>query len=58
MVFNDYIMYDWFYGDTYGVVRAVNELIINEDWRVCGFALNWGMFCDIAVRKPCGSPTA
>jgi predicted O-methyltransferase YrrM len=54
IVFNDYIMYDYINGMTFGVVRSVNELIINEDWRVCGFALNWGMFCDIAVRKPCG----
>jgi Methyltransferase domain len=52
IVFNDYILYDYVNGVTYGVVRAVNELIVNEDWRVCGFSLNWGMFCDIAVRRP------
>jgi len=54
VVFNDYIIFDYANGVTYGVVRAVNELLINEDWRVCGFALCRGMFCDIAVRKPGG----
>jgi hypothetical protein len=54
VVFNDYIIYDYAYGLRYGVVRAVNELLINEDWRVCGFALSPDMFCDIAVCKPCG----
>jgi predicted O-methyltransferase YrrM len=52
IVFNDYIIYDYINNTMYGVIRAVNELVINEDWRVCGFSLNWGMFCDIAVRKP------
>jgi len=55
IIFNDYIMYDYVNGRTYGVVRAVNELVINEDCLVCGFSLNWGMFCDIAVRKQCNS---
>jgi hypothetical protein len=54
IVFNDYIMFDYVYGYTYGVVRAVNELLIDEDWRVCGFALSPDLFCDIAVRKPGG----
>ncbi len=30
IVFNDYIQFDYLAGVRYGVVRAVNELIINE----------------------------
>jgi hypothetical protein len=51
IVFNDYTYFDFLAGVRYGVVRAVNELIINDDWRVCGFALNRTMYCDIAIRK-------
>jgi hypothetical protein len=29
IIFNDYIMYDYVNGMTYGVVRSVNELVIN-----------------------------
>ena len=45
MAFNDYIQFDCLAGMRYGVVRAVNELIINEDWRVCSFSLRSAMFC-------------
>jgi hypothetical protein len=51
VVFNDYIIYDYIFGEFYGVVRAVNELLTNEDWRVYGFALASHMYCDIALRK-------
>jgi len=56
IVFNDYIMFDHLNGVTYGVVQAVNELIVGEDWRVCGFSLEKNMFCDIAIRKQSGLP--
>jgi predicted O-methyltransferase YrrM len=52
IVFNDYIQFDYLAGVRYGVVRAVNELLINDDWRVCGFSLQSAMYCDIAIRKP------
>ncbi|HEX3523334.1 MAG TPA: class I SAM-dependent methyltransferase [Stellaceae bacterium] len=52
IVFNDYTQFDYLHGLRYGVVQAVNELIINDDWRVCGFALQSAMYCDIAIRKP------
>jgi len=58
IVFNDYIIYDYAYGTFYGVVRAVNELLMNEDWQVCGFALAPHMYCDIALRKPGGPAIA
>ena len=34
----------------YGVVPAVNELVVSEGWQVVGFALQQHMFCDIALR--------
>jgi Methyltransferase domain len=51
IVFNDYTYFDFLMGVRYGVVRAVNELIIYDDWRVCGFALSRTMYCDIAIRR-------
>jgi hypothetical protein len=56
IVFNDYTMFDPLVGVYYGVVQAVNELIVNEDWRVCGFALHKYLFCDIAIRKQATPP--
>lgn len=56
IVFNDYIMFDHLQGVPYGVVQAVNELIVSEDWRVCGFSLEKNLFCDIAIRKQSGPP--
>ena len=54
IVFNDYVGFNFFEGEHYGVIRAVNELIINSDWRVCGLSLQCAMFCDIAIRKRSG----
>ena len=51
LMFNDYIMFDHFSHVPYGVVQAVNELIVAEDWRVIGYALNPHLFCDIAIRR-------
>jgi hypothetical protein len=51
MVFNDYIMFDHLTGGPYGVVPAVNELVVQEDWEVVGFALQQQMVCDIAIRR-------
>ena len=56
IVFNDYTMFDLFLGSFYGVVQAVNELIVSGAWQVCGFALEKHLFCDIAVRKHAGPP--
>jgi predicted O-methyltransferase YrrM len=51
LVFNDYIMYDHAADIAYGVVQAVNELVVAQDFRVIGFALERNMFCDIAITK-------
>jgi hypothetical protein len=55
LVFNDYTMYDHFTNSQYGVVQAVNELIVHQGWRVTGFALERNMFCDIALTRDGGS---
>jgi glycosyltransferase involved in cell wall biosynthesis len=51
LIFNDYILYDHLQKSPYGVVRAVNQMVVEEGWKVVGFALNSGMFCDIAIRR-------
>jgi hypothetical protein len=51
LIFNDYKIFSHTEGIYYGVVRAVNELIVNDDWVVCGFALERQMYCDIAIHK-------
>ena len=51
IVFNDYTMYDHITHAPYGVVPAVNELIVDQGWHVAGLALQRHMFCDIAVRR-------
>jgi Methyltransferase domain len=55
IIFNDYTMFDTLVGEHYGVVQAVNELVVVDDWRVCAFAFEKHMFCDIAIRKQAGS---
>jgi hypothetical protein len=52
LMFNDYMMYDHNAHFAYGVVQAVNELVVAEDWRVIGLGLNPQMYCDIAIRRP------
>jgi hypothetical protein len=51
MIFNDYTLFDQYMGVSYGVVRAVNELINQHDLEVLGLALEINMFCDVAVQK-------
>jgi hypothetical protein len=46
-----YIMYDHMQQVVYGVVQVVNQMVVEENWRVVGFALNQNMFCDIAIRR-------
>lgn len=51
LVFNDYTMDDHLTGSPYGIVQTVNKLIVEEDWRVLGLALEHDMFCDIAITR-------
>jgi hypothetical protein len=51
IVFNDYTMTDHLSRVEYGVVKAANEIIDEDDrLKVIGFALDPQMFCDLAVR--------
>jgi hypothetical protein len=50
LVFNDYLLIDHNY-EAYGVVPAVNDLIVNHGWCVVGYALNHGLYCDIALQR-------
>lgn len=50
LVFNDYVVYDKA-GEMYGVVHAVNDLCVNQGWRVLYLALQAEMFCDIALVR-------
>lgn len=49
---NDYISraYDR-KGRKYGVVEAVNEFCIEQDYEIVYFAFNSQMFCDVGLRK-------
>lgn len=51
LVFNDYTLYDHLSQTPYGVVQAVNELIVASDWKVVGFSLQHLMYCDIALSR-------
>jgi hypothetical protein len=51
LVFNDYTLLDPNNGAPYGVVPVVNDIVANRGWRIVGFALNVGMYCDIALRR-------
>jgi hypothetical protein len=51
VIFNDYTMYDHITHSHYGVVPAVNELIVAGGWRVVGLALQRDMFCDLAIMR-------
>jgi hypothetical protein len=49
--FNDYILYDHLGKERYGVVDVVNNLCVNEGWRITHFALQEQMFCDVILQK-------
>ena len=51
LVFNDYVLQAHIGNEPFGVVRAVNELVLASDWRVVGFSLQRHMYCDIALRR-------
>ena len=51
LIFNDYIIHDYIADMRYGVVDVVNDLCVNHGWRMAGFALQKGMFCDVALAR-------
>jgi radical SAM protein with 4Fe4S-binding SPASM domain len=48
--FNDYTIYNWHRGVSYGVVRAVDELLVNNKHEIIFFCLHPGGFNDIVVK--------
>jgi len=55
LVFNDYTLHDHLGEAEYGVIQAVNELVVATDWKVVGFSLQKEMYCDIALQRQQGS---
>lgn len=51
IIMNDYIMYDHFTNEKYGVVQATNEFMIENNYEMLFFALHPDMFCDVALKK-------
>lgn len=51
IIMNDYIMYDHFMKEPYGVVRATNEFIIEHDYEMLFLAFHPDMFCDVLIKK-------
>jgi hypothetical protein len=58
LVFNDYMLIDHNHAN-YGIVPVVNDMVVNQGWQVVGFALDWHLYCDIALqRRPVAASTA
>ena len=51
IVMNDYIMYDHFTKEDYGVVQATNEFMIANNFEMLYFALHPSMFCDVVIKR-------
>jgi hypothetical protein len=51
LVFNDYTFWSHREFMCYGVVQAVNEFALAEDWEVLYLALEPEMYCDVVLRK-------
>ncbi len=50
LVFNDYLLQD-LNNAAYGIVPVVNYLAVNHGWYVVGFAINHGLYADIAIQR-------
>jgi Methyltransferase domain len=51
LVFNDYIYFDHIAKEEYGIIPVVNDLCVNQGWKVVGFAFQSQMFCDIGIVR-------
>jgi hypothetical protein len=48
---NDYVLYDVFHQQPYGVVQACNEFCQREDWAIIMMSLEPLMFCDVVLMR-------
>jgi len=51
LIMNDYIAYDHFTKEEYGVVQATNEFITANNFEMLFYALHPDMFCDVMLRQ-------
>jgi hypothetical protein len=51
LIFNDYTFWSPVECMKYGVIQAVNELCLAEDWEVLYFSFAHYMYCDVAIKK-------
>ena len=51
ILFNDYTTWSPREAEKYGVMKAVNEFCIREDWEIVFFAFQASGYFDVAVRK-------
>ena len=51
LIFNDYVSYDHLAHTPYGIVHVVNDLCVNQGWKITHFAFEQNMFCDVAIRR-------
>jgi hypothetical protein len=58
LVFNDYTVWSHVEMQPYGVVAAVNELCLEDDWEFAYLALPPHMYCDVAIRRMPEKPWA
>jgi hypothetical protein len=51
LIFNDYIIFDYIANMHYGIVHVVNDLCVNQGWKITHFAFQNLMFCDVAIQQ-------
>lgn len=51
LIFNDYTYWSPVECLPYGVMRAVNELCLDEGWQVMFLSLDPYMYCDVAIQR-------
>lgn len=51
IILNDYIMYDSIIKVEYGIIPAVNEFCIKNNWEIIYLALHPQMFNDVVLRR-------
>ncbi len=56
LIFNDYILHSDGKDRYYGIVPLVNDWCVNRGWKVTHFALQPGMWCDIAISRQARKP--